>query len=64
MTKRTRLEVATLILESEKKMDRLKSFTNYQIAQLLIEHVWSGYDVFSLKSDLIQEAIERLKGTP
>lgn len=54
-------ETANIILKSLETVAQLEALTDYQIAQLLIEHIWSEHHVFSIKSDLIMEAIERLE---
>ncbi len=53
--------IAKQIKKSLQTTEQLSSLSNEKIAELLIEHIWCEYDVFSAESDLLQEAIERLK---
>ncbi len=49
------------ILQSADTERALAGKTDAEIAALLLEHVWQRLPLFSAHSDLIDEAIERLK---
>ena len=50
------------IEQSCKTIAELETKTNEELAQLLVEHVWSYLDVFTATSDLISTVIDRLRG--
>jgi len=54
-------ETAKAIITSLNVGDKLKDLTNKHLADLLLKHIWSKYDVFSHESDLLEEVIERLR---
>lgn len=38
-----------------------EQLSNDQLADLLLHEVWSDFELFSKKADIVEEAIERLK---
>lgn len=57
----TKAQIAKDIKQSCITIERLGELSNQEIANLLIEHIWADFDIFSPESDLLEEAIERLK---
>ena len=64
-TRKTRNATAVGILkrlhDSHDNVAFLKTMTNSQVSNALRELVWAEADMFTLKSDIIEEAIKRLK---
>ncbi len=54
-------ETAEKIFQSCEVITELEKLTNLQLSDLLMETVWAELNIFSPHSDLIMEAIERLK---
>ena len=59
-----RREVITRLAKSVEVSLKLHEKSNKEIADLLMEHVWANMDCTSPQSDLVAEAIERLKAFP
>lgn len=55
------MNTAEKILVSTLRSIDLGAKSNKEIANLLLEKVWSKFDMLSMESDIIEEAIERLK---
>jgi hypothetical protein len=56
-----RAEVMRQILQSAETAEKLKEKTSAELADLLLEHVWSHLPINSPQGDLVSEAIDRLK---
>ena len=64
-TRKTRKSTAVGVLnrlrDSHDNVAFLKTMTDNQVSNALRELVWASTDMFSLNSDIIEEAIKRLK---
>lgn len=49
------------IFQSTKTSKELEKMSNKEITLLLMKYIWVDYGIFSPQSDLIDEAIRRLK---
>jgi len=54
-------ETAKDILSSVSTSEKLEAFSDEKIADFLLEFIWAGFDILSPESDLLDEAIKRLK---
>ena len=52
--------IATKIFNSAKYCESLAQKSNKEIVKLLMNEVWSKFDLFSKSEDIISEAMERL----
>jgi predicted nucleotidyltransferase len=57
-------DILKQIDESQKVYRKLKEKTDREIAFLIIEHIYSEMDIFSIQGLLIEEVIERLLNGP
>ena len=57
------LETVKDIKQSCLSTEKLKQLSNKELSNILMETVWAEFDMFSPGSDIIAEAIDRLKVT-
>lgn len=50
------------LMASVERMDKIKQFTDQELASELLHHVWADLYSYSYAADLVEEAIERLGG--
>ena len=50
------------LMSSHDRQKRLSSLSDKQLAELLLDEVWSEEEIMSYKSDIISAAIDRLCG--
>ena len=54
-------EIASMVFGFGDVGVKLKRLTNEELARKLLDHVWADMEVFSGKSAIVAEAIERLR---
>ena len=55
-------ELTERIAASVNNSKRLETMTNQELADLLMNTVWAGMELFTPKSDLVSAVIDRLRG--
>lgn len=53
--------ILQILRDTVNRKKELEDFTDEELAEKLLEDVWSDENLFSEKADLIEEAIERLR---
>lgn len=53
-------EFKQMITESIEREEKLRGMTNHDFCQLLLDKVWSRYDLFGEESDILTEAARRI----
>lgn len=54
-------DLADRVMTAAEADKELGKRTNEELSTLLVNHVWPAFDMFSLESALVEQAIERLK---